>query len=129
MAAAVDESFEAAPPGPVPGFERTDWHAVATFVPGCSGKVVPGEPASAYTGVIEANMRPRAAKVDRVRRFICVPPKYGACMRGDSESPPYISTRLRAGQHRDVRQGGCPDPQDHSTSVAERERFELSMGQ
>ncbi len=76
MAAAVAESCEAAPPVPVPGFERTELHAVATLVPGFSGKVLPGEPESAYAGAIETSIKPKAASADMVKRFILISAKY-----------------------------------------------------
>jgi len=72
MDAAVAESCEAAPPVPVPGFERTELQALATLVPGCSGKVLPGEPESAYAGAIETSIKPNAVSADRVKRVILV---------------------------------------------------------
>jgi hypothetical protein len=78
MAAAVGESCEAAPPCPVPEFERTELQAVAIFVPGCSGKVLPGEPASAYAGATETNTIPRAASAETVKCFIFISPKQRA---------------------------------------------------
>jgi hypothetical protein len=66
IANAVSESFVM----PVPTFAVTAAHPVATFAPGCSGKVDPGEPRSADAGAVIAAKRARAVAPAIRRRFI-----------------------------------------------------------
>jgi hypothetical protein len=69
IAAAVGDSW-AWPPGAVPGFVVTATQPFCTLVPGCSGKVEPGGPASANADAAVAPHRARAHVVASRRRLI-----------------------------------------------------------
>jgi len=71
MAPPVGEMcWNAAPPNPEPGFDVTAVHAFWTLVPGCSGNVVPGLPASANAGGRAHCMNTAAHKKAEMRRFM-----------------------------------------------------------
>ena len=70
MAWAVEEKCApAVPPTPVPGFVTTVPQAVAGFVPGCSGNVLPGAPESANATAAVAIMNAALAKIATERRL------------------------------------------------------------
>jgi hypothetical protein len=69
IAAAVADGW-AWPPRAVPGFVVTAMQPFCTFVPGCSGKVEPGGPASANADAAVAPQRVRAHVAASRRRLI-----------------------------------------------------------
>ena len=96
MANAVDESCERS----LAGFERTELQAAARFVPGCSGKVPPGEPASAYAGATETNRKPMATSDETVKRFILILPKKPAFATEATRTQASYNTARRVRQMR-----------------------------
>jgi hypothetical protein len=80
IAFAVDESCKRS----TAGFVVAEMQPVAVCVPGWSGKVLPGEPASANAGATETNRRPKAASDETVKRFMLIPPRTRLLRRGDA---------------------------------------------
>src|SRR5215212_3101279 len=113
MPPAVGDKWSAAwPPTPAPGLVVTAAQAVATLVPGCSGKVVPGAPASANAGLAPIVMKAPVTKIGTMRRCIA-PPLTSQTRRGQAECNPRLADRQPTPGR--VRARILPAPPPHSS--------------